>query len=221
VVRTRRDFFRAGAALTAGAWVAPSVTTLDRVAASIPSANCETPTVASGAVYITPPTSTAEGGALDSNTDTYVWWESGPFQLASPLRVNRTTPGTFGGTSDQNATIPAGTWACSYFVHGDRLDDNGVLTGSLSFTHTNILGLIYQRNQLLASSFLEAGETTYVYGPMEGNDSMTLTLGATVDTLSWSMRFGPATDQVRVEGDFFAHGCIPVSRRRAPRNGWR
>lgn len=194
---SRRELLQAGASVAAAAWVAPSVLSLDRVSAAAPSSLCEVPIMGNGAAWTdTPPASLAEGGPLDSNTNTFVFAEQGPVLLTADLDVNRTTAGTFSGSNNGSGTIPSGTWICSYFVHGDRLDDNGILTGSMTFTNATILGIIYRNPELNSSSaFLERSDVTYVYGPMEGNDSMTFDGGG---TLSWSMRFGPHLDQIRV-----------------------
>jgi len=196
-VATRRQVLSAGAGLTAAAWVSPSVIGLDRVAAAAPSSICEVPVVANGAIWLDPaPTTLAEGGPLDSNTNTFVFGEAGPVQLTADLQVNRTAAGTFTGNSDPGGTIPSGTWICSYLVHGDRLDDRGDLTGSMTFSSATILGLIYRNPELNSgSTFLEAPATTYVYGPMEGGDDMGFDGGT---TLRWEMGFGPHLDQIRV-----------------------
>ena len=194
----RRELLRAGLATATLTWVAPSVVALDRVAAAAPSAPCEVPTVRNGARWTSPPASIVEGGPLDSNTNTYVWLEQGPLQLTSALVVNRTTAGNFNGGSNQNQTIPAGTWICSYYVHGDRLDDNGFLTGGMQFASSTIIGLIYRTNELNASSSLRAPGTTYGNAPMESGDVMSLGLTPGANTLSWRMRFGPALDGIRV-----------------------
>jgi len=94
--------------------------------------------------------------------------------------------------------IPAGTEIASYLVHGDRLNDSGILTGSLTFTNATILGLIYRTGQLNASNFLSAPNTSGNPQPMEGSDTMVLGLTPGSNTLSWSMRFGPALDNIRV-----------------------
>ena len=196
---SRRTLLRSGAALTTAAWVAPSVLTLDRAAAATPSGTCEIPSMSNGGVWLSSaPASLAEGGALDSPTETYAFLEQGPVTLTSNLTVNRITAGTFGGNSNESASIPAGTTICSYYVHGDRLDDSGVLTGSMQFSSHEIAGLIYRTNEMNASNFLRNPATTYVQGPMEGNDSMTMSLATGANTLSWSMRFGPHLDQIRV-----------------------
>jgi len=196
---SRRTLLRSGAALTTAAWVAPSVLTLERAAAATPSGGCEIPTMSNGGVWLSsPPASLAEGGVLDSPTETYAFLEQGPVTLTADLTANRATAGTFGGNSNENAVIPAGTTICSYYVHGDRLDDNGFLTGTMQFSSHQIVGLIYRSNQMTASNFLRNPATTYDQGPMEGNDSMTMSLATGANTLSWSMRFGPHLDQIRV-----------------------
>ena len=189
------------AALSATIWVAPSVVALDRVAAATPSDDsCEVPTVYNGGIWLDPPpTDLSIGGPLDSNTNTFVFAETpAPVTLANDLLVDRTTAGSFNGNSNQNATIPAGTTICSYYVHGDRLDNNGNLTGALTFANSTIIGLIYEDTTFNASSFLRVPGTTYVNGPMESNDLMTLDLTPGANTLTWNMRFGPVLDQIRV-----------------------
>ncbi len=185
--------------MTAAAWATPSVLALDRVAAASPSEECEIPALSNGAVLQDPaPASTAEGGPMDSNTNTFVWYETGPIELTAPLTVNRVTAGNFNGGSNEAVVIPAGTWICSFYAHGDRLDDAGALTGAMTFAKAEIVGLIYRNAELNASSFLEAPGTAYVYGPMETNDTMTMTLTPGAHTISWNMLFGPHLDQIRV-----------------------
>ena len=114
------------------------------------------------------------------------------------LIVDRTTAGTFNGNSNQNATIPSGTTICSYFVHGDRLDNNGQLTGALGFENSTIIGLIYEVATLNDSAFLRVPGTTYSTGAMEGGDDMSLDLTPGANVLRWEMTFGPVVDQIRV-----------------------
>ena len=195
----RRRVIAGGAALGATAWVAPSVLTLDRVGAAVGSCIAETPTVGNGAVLIDPPPTIQEGTpGLDSNTNTWVWLEQEAVVLMAPLTVNRVTDGTFNGGSNENATIPTGTQIASYYVHGDRLDDNGNLTGSLNFANASIIGLIYRTAELNASSFLRAPGTTYFNGPSEGGDTMGLSVVPGASDLRWNFRFGPALDGIRV-----------------------
>ncbi len=150
------------------------------------------------AFYAAPTMSTGEGGILDSNTKTHVLQEAGPYVLTSDLTVNRTSAGAFDGGDNENKKIPAGTQVCSYMAHGDRLDDGGKLTGSMTFTDRKILGLVYRNNELKNSTFLEGPDATYVYGPMEGSDKMTLDLTPGANTVTWNMAFGPHLDQIRV-----------------------
>lgn len=196
---TRRTFLATGTSLAASAWLAPSVTSLDRVAAASPSSICEVPSTFNGAVWLnTPPTSLLEGGPLDSNSNTFVFAESGPVLLTNDLTVNRTTAGDFGGDDDEQATIAAGTWICSYLVHGDRRNDNGTLTGGLLFPTSRIIGLIYRTNELMASAFLQNPNTIYDTGQIEPNETVTFD---GVSALTWTMIFGPHLDQIRVITD--------------------
>ncbi len=195
----RRQLLVGGAAFGTTAWVAPSVLSLDRVAAAVGSGTPEVPLVSNGAVLISPPATNQEGTLpLDSNTNTFVWPEIGCEVLDNDLVVNRSTAGSFNGGSNQGTIIPAGTKIASYYAHGDRLDDGGTLTGQMTFQNQQILGLIYRTAQLNASSYLEAPATNYFNGPMEGNDTMVLSLAAGMNSVSWNMRFGPALDGIRV-----------------------
>lgn len=186
--------------LSTTAWIAPSVLALDRVAAATGSVATDIPVASGGATYITPPATIAEGTpGLDSNTNTWVFQEVGPFTLTAGLAVNRVSAGSgFTGNSNENATIPAGTQICSFYVHGDRLDDNGTLTGTMTFGNASIIGLIYRTAQLNSSTYLQAPGTTYFNAPMEVSDLMWLDLTPGANSLRWSMRFGPALDGIRV-----------------------
>lgn len=118
--------------------------------------------------------------------------------LANPITVNRSSPGLFNGNSNEATVIPAGTKICSYFVHGDRLNNNGRLTGAATFSTNTILGLIYESAQFNATSFLEVPGTNYAYDPAEGGDNMTLDLTPGSNTVTWDFLFGPVTDQIRI-----------------------
>ena len=196
---SRRHILAASAA-TAAVWSAPTVVALDRAAAAEASgAGPEIPVVENGGMFIDPPATLAIGTpGLDSDINTFVFLESGCTVLDAPITVDRSTAGVFNGNSNQNAMIPAGTKICSYFVHGDRLNNNGRLTGSAMFSTNTILGLIYETTTFNATSFLEAPGTTYQYGPMEGGDNMTLDLTPGANRVTWDMRFGPASDQIRI-----------------------
>lgn len=196
---SRRQIIAASAA-SAAVWSAPSVVALDRVAAATPSGCApEVPTVDSGAMLIAPPPELApNSSSLDNNTTTFVFIESSCVVLDAPITVDRSTAGVFNGNSNQGATIPAGTKICSYIVHGDRLDNNGRLTGAAMFSINPILGLIYEMATFNATSFLEVPGTNYVYGPMEGSDNMTLDLTPGANRVTWDMRFGGVTDQIRI-----------------------
>lgn len=195
---TRRQLLASSAALAGTVWVTPSIVALDRVAAQTGSGVPEIPFLANGAVWADPPPTNLAIGATESDTDSPVFLEAGCEVLANPIVVNRSTAGSFNGNSNEATVIPAGTAIASYFVHGDRDNIPGFLTGSMTFANQMILGLIYETAQFNATSFLEAPAVNYVYGPAEGNDNMTLDLTAGANTVTWNLRFGGATDQIRV-----------------------
>lgn len=190
----------AGSAGALAAWSAPSVTTLGHAAAAQASGpGPEIPIVSNGGILIDPPPDLSPGSLpLDSNTNTFVFVESGCTVLANSITVNRSSAGAFNGNSDQQTQIPAGTKVCSYYVHGDRLDNDGRLQGKATFMTNTILGLIYRSAEFNATSFLETPGTNYDYGPMEGGDFMTLDLTPGSNMVTWNMRFGGVTDQIRI-----------------------
>jgi hypothetical protein len=157
------------------------------------------PNVSGGAELISPPPTLQEGTpSLDSNTITWVFPERGPIRLPNDIVVNRTIAGLFDSGSNENAVIPAGSWVCSYYVHADRVDDNAQLTGQLQFSTANIIGLIYQRAEMTACSYLQAPATTYFTSVLENDDSMTLDLTPGSNRVTWSMTSGGALHSIRV-----------------------
>lgn len=195
----RRTLLTGGAALGATAWAAPSVLTFDRLAAAVGSCVADVPVASDGAVLIGPPPNMNEGTpGLDSNTNSFVWLESEAEILDNDLIVNRTVAGSFNGGSNENAVIPAGTEIASYMIHGDRLDDNGFLQGTVTFPNAMILGLIYRTTQLNASNFLSSPTTVGNPQAMETGDTMILDLTPGANSISFRMRFGPALDNIRV-----------------------
>lgn len=151
-----------------------------------------------GAELIDPPASTREGQVLDSNSNTFVWAESGPVVLDADLTVDRMTPGEFNGTGIVPGLIASGTEVCSWYIIGDREDDRGRLSGAVSFGDEDVLGLIFRSTALRASNTLGAEATSYTVGQMERGDQMTLSSPEGVDTLTVDMAFGPHTDAVRI-----------------------
>ena len=153
--------------------------------------------VADGARLVEPPATTVEGGPLDAEAESFVWVESGPVTLDDELVVDLAPQGAWGGADGGGVTIPAGSTVCSLFVHGDRLDDSGVLTGSLRLTDARVLGVAASSGGLWRSRFLRAPEVEHRIGKMEPLDRVEVT----DDAVAWEMWFGPATDQLRVITD--------------------
>ena len=195
---SRRKLVVSSAAATT-VWIAPAVLSSGRIAAAEASGpGPEIPAPGPGTVLLDPPPPDLGIGVVESNTETFVFLEAGPVVLNAPITVNRASAGAFDGSDNENAAIPAGTRICSYFVHGDRLNIPGRLIGSVQFSVTPILGMIYELAQFNATSFLEVPGTSYAYGAAEGNDFMTLDLTPGANVATWDMRFGGATDQIRI-----------------------
>ncbi|MEM9134812.1 MAG: glycoside hydrolase family 44 protein [Actinomycetota bacterium] len=157
----------------------------------------EQPSVGDGARLIGAPSTVAEGGLFDSNDTTWVWSEGGPVTLDRGLYVNRVEEGTFNGHSDADAYIPAGTTVCSYQVLADRLDDRGRLTGSLTFTESEVIGIFYRKTDLRRSAFLGSPEQTKP-APLERSDRVTLSSDGSSITLSWDVFLLRGLDGMRV-----------------------
>ena len=195
---TRRHILTGSAGVVA-VWATPTIVGFGPIAAAQASGpGPEIPSLTPGAVLADPPPPDLSIGAVESNTDTLVFLEAGCVILTAPIIVNRSSPGSFNGNSNENTTVPAGTKICSYFVHGDRLNLPGRLAGGATFSTNPILGLIYETAQFNATSFLEVPGVNYAYGPAEGNDFMTLDLTPGSNTVTWDLRFGGATDQIRI-----------------------
>jgi len=187
------------AAAATAIWVTPSIIALDSAAVAAQSGpGPEIPVLANGAVWFDPAPPNLAIGAIESDTDSPVFLEAGCTVLDNPIVVNRSSAGAFNGDSNENTVVSAGTSIASYFVHGDRDNIPGFLTGSATFTSQTILGLIYETAQFNATNFLEVTGTNYVYGPAEVNDNMTLDLTPGSNTVTWNLRFGGATDQIRI-----------------------
>lgn len=83
---------------------------------------------------IAAPASTLEG-ALDSNTQIFLYAEQASVTLGSALAVNLDAPGTYDNTNlpPGGGPIAAGTQVDSYFVHFNPASGNQTLTGSVTF----------------------------------------------------------------------------------------
>jgi len=192
----RREMLASTAAVAAATWVTPSVVGLARAAAATPSnMTCELPMASGGAVLLEPPPASILEGVLESDTETYVFRETETaVMLTAPLVVNRVSPGNFNGQGPfEQVEIPTGTLICSYYVHGDRVNNKTTHYGEITFSSSVIAGLIYENPEFNASAFLEVPTTTYVNGGMSQFDFMTLSS----TSLSWSMT-GSQTDSIRV-----------------------
>ncbi len=179
----------------------------------------------SGAVTkIAPPASVDRFTGLDSDTTTWAWDEQQGVTLASPVRVDLTSPGTY----DTPASLPGGTIAAGTTVDSHFFDSVPVathagvtLTGTLTFP-TDVLGVIVLRGKLLTSNVLGAPGTNYTTSAVT-ND---LTLDPTQDavimpdqrtvTIRSNRNSGADVDQVRV---ITKHDNSPVANAGGPYAG--
>ncbi|MEM7273249.1 MAG: glycoside hydrolase family 44 protein [Actinomycetota bacterium] len=159
------------------------------------------PTVDGGMTLIAPPTSTREGGPLDSPTAVHLWLEHGPTTLTGPIRVDRTEDGAFRGNSLSSVRLAPGTTVCSWYVFGDRLQDRGALRGTIDFGGAEVLGVITRSRNLRASAVLDGPSTTYTHQGAEGNDRFTLERRPEGTVLTVDFRLGRGTDAIRVLTD--------------------
>ncbi len=192
----RRSFLAGGAALSSAIWVAPSVASIDRIAAA--SGSAESLIIDStGVTILDPAPSNMALNAFESDITTFVVPESGCVTLPTNIVVNRQTPGSFDGGSNELVTITAGTSVASFYIHAD-LANSGSLLGSLTFSSA-ILGLIYEAPQFQATTpILGCPGITYPTPAgafIETNDDFVLT----TNTISWNFAMGGVwSDVMRV-----------------------
>ncbi len=192
----RRRLLLGGAALTGATWVAPAVLALDHVAAATGSLGSVI-TGSSGVTFLDPPPASMALNVLESDVTTFVVAESECTVLPNDIVVNRSTPGSFSGNSNELTVIPAGTAVCSFFVSADRAN-SGSLIGSLTFANP-ILGLIYEVPQFNATTpVLGVPGMTYPTPNgafIEGNDSFVLS----TNSVEWTLAMGGVwSDVMRV-----------------------
>lgn len=106
-------------------------------------------------------------GALESDTDAYLFVEKSDHTLSADLDVDATTNGSYTSNGDLTpGTINQGTNVASYFLHTDSVGTNGdeTYTGRIEFAQ-NILGVIALIPTLDNSDAeLGAAGTTYPNG---------------------------------------------------------
>ncbi len=174
---------------------------------------------------IAPPASTLLN-VLEHATNAFAFAERQGVTLASPLRTDIQTPGTYDQTSDlTTVSVPAGTVVDSHLVHSDR---PGVGTGSTgtilrNFTvtfPTDILGIIATQGKLTDSDVLGAPGTIYggtaralSFGVDSGSDILVLPDQRTVVA---TLRTTFGLDQFRV---LTRHNAPPITNAGGPYAG--
>jgi len=104
---------------------------------------------ASGDIVIGAPPASLIADTLASDTVMFGFIEQQNFTLGADLAVNATGSGLFMGSgAAASSTIGAGTAIDSYFFHGDSVITTGVrLVADITFS-TDILGIIFERQEL-------------------------------------------------------------------------
>lgn len=141
-----------------------------------------------GAIFeIAAPASTLEG-ALDSNTQIFLFAEQASVTLGSALAVNLDTPGTYDNNNlpPGGGPVAAGTLVDSYFVHYNPASGNQSLFGSVTFD-TDILGVLVF-TAALEGSDASLGSPGTVYIPLGGDANRGLDFGPDAVTLSADLR---------------------------------
>jgi hypothetical protein len=153
---------------------------------------------------ISPPAQAGSG--IASNTTMWAWNEQQNVTLASSIKVDITSVGTYTQESQllTGVSIPAGTVVDSHYISSVAANGSSQLDGTLSFP-SDILGVEVKAPSLSGSDTLGSPGTTYPgtnqsLPGMElkpvGNDSVTLTNQRTI--VIHSERTANGVDEVRV-----------------------
>jgi hypothetical protein len=157
-----------------------------------------------GMTEISAPASTLQN-ALESDTQIFLFAEQTSVTLGSSLSVDVALDGTYDSGNVPVAgsgSIAPGSVVDSYFIHLDRLGQNAVVSGSVTFD-TDILGVIVYTGGLGGSDgLLGAGGTSYISGDPNrglefGPSEDVLTLSGSTLTLSLREQQN-RVDQLRV-----------------------
>ena len=159
-----------------------------------------------GAAEITPPPS-VQPGAIESNTQAFIFRENPGFQLAVDLDIDISQSGTVTSSPATPGTIAAGTAIESYYLQFDKVGETAAFAtanGSVTFNR-EILGLIVFNDGLDATdSILGSSATLYptaspnrgIIAEQRGNDSLTLT--ADRKTLQFTLETANRVDSLRI-----------------------
>lgn len=185
---SRRRVVSAFAATSVVTWTAPSVLSLDKVAAAVGSATGPTVTGAATLATLSPGESLRPSGIpYSSNTNFYVFEEQ-----SAVLTSTQTT--------DSGDVLPTGQLICAHLIHYSPASGSATLVGGANFSGT-IIGYDWQ-DATLAAGDAQWGVPGVNYGVglrrMEwpGNDTITFTLPGSV---SMSLYAAAAyVDQIRI-----------------------
>ena len=188
------------------------------VVGSLPNvANALISTVSGQVTKIAPPPNAASGGATDP-TNILAWDERQGVTLASPLKVDIVSPGTYDASSDLvNATIATGTVVDSHMLHSDRPGNTGssVRTGTVTFP-TDIVGVLVATGvKFNNSDILGSPGTIYPGGPrgLELGGQGDIVILPDLRTLQTTMNVFGSVDEIRV---ITRHNAPPVVSAHGP-----
>jgi basic membrane protein A len=158
---------------------------------------------------IAPPPSVLFGAAdVRSDTTAFAFDEQQCVPLASDLRVDISTPGTYHLSSGLTAkTLPTGTLVSSHFIDAERRTFAGEksreYTGSIRLD-AQVIGIEVRAGGLDRSDFLGASGTRYPTGMpfrrenLDGKQLDTVTLSPDSHTVSFDLQVTYFMDQIRV-----------------------
>jgi hypothetical protein len=163
-------------------------------------------TIASAALVPIPAPLSVLPGALESNTNAYLFVEK---QVVLPyaVTVDISVPGLYNNSNPGSiSTIPAGTRVQSYFIHRDPVGNAyGTVLGA-AISPTKILGIIYSDALLDATDAL-LGNAGTLYPTGVANRGMEIPYAITPDVIGWNANYiaiafqsnaAAVTDQMRI-----------------------
>ena len=187
---SRRRVVSTFAATSVGAWVAPSVLSLDSVAAAVGSSPAPTPTVTGDATIGT----LMAGQSL--RPDGVTWSSNSQFYVFTEQVVTLTSP----QTTDSGMTLPTGVQLVSFLIHYSPASGVATLNGSVVLPGS-IVGYDW-KDPTLAAQDATWGVPGVNYGvgrrAMEwpGNDTITFTLPGSVSLSMYAS--ASFVDQIRI-----------------------
>ena len=163
-----------------------------------------------------PPPPSVVTGALESDTEIFVFAEREGTTLASDLTAVVATPGLsiVGSALPATGTVSAGTIVDSYLFHADKVGSTGTVTvaGTVTFD-ADILGVLVRTSSLTASDGA-LGSPTTLYSTeanrgFENVDDL-VTISSDLRTISVQFYHGQVEDEIRVVTAAGSAPAVPI-----------